>query len=148
MSRTIADLLSNIQSDPWRAEVGFSEDIEHANEQLRIAEVNEAAITEVLKNWLQKFQPCLFGRLAAKHNQISFCILTEADLNKDDQFIQDKIQAARSRWTGEGFVGKKSGFILFACSPKLANSLPNPVCMFVFVHVEPLSAVPCQEERK
>ena len=128
MSRIIADLFSQIQPDAWREKVGFSKELEEANNALQQVEDEEMSIN-LLSKWLQKNQPCLFGRLAAKLNMISFCILTESDLNGDDANIQSKIQEARSKWTKAGFLGEKSGFILFVNSSRLAHSVPNEILL-------------------
>ena len=129
MSQIIANLFSQIQSDPWREKTGFSTELEEVHKSLQEAVSNEEKIIDILNKWLQKYQPCLFGRLAARLNMLSFCILTEEDMNREDQYIQDKIQDARSQWTRGGFNGKKSGFILFVLSPKLAFSVPNKIVM-------------------
>ena len=62
---------------------------------------------------------------------LSFCILTEDDLNGSDQSIQEKIQSARTKWTADGFEGKKSGFILYVMSDKLAHATPNETLMAI-----------------
>jgi hypothetical protein len=117
-------LIANLQPDDWRAREGFSEDIAAANEEL-FACPSDAARVEVLQRWLQKHQPCLFGRLAAKNDLLSVCVLTEDDYSLGDQHVRAKIQAARLQWTESGFRGKKSGFIIAAVSPTLATCKPG-----------------------
>jgi hypothetical protein len=129
MAKIISDLFSKIQPDPWRKDVGFSKDLEETHQNLSEAGNNEEKIIEALSKWLQRYQPCLFGRLAARLNMLSYCILTEDDLRGDDETIQDTIQRARTKWTAEGFKGQKSGFILFIASPTIAYSIPNEVLM-------------------
>jgi hypothetical protein len=121
---TISNLFSKLTADPWRAKVGFSADMESANQRIFAAKDGEQ-VERVLREWLQKYQPCLFGRLAAKLDKLSFCVLTEADLTASDEHIRDKIQAERSHWTRAGFEGNKSGFVILAVSPTLANSIPD-----------------------
>jgi hypothetical protein len=128
MSRTIADLFSKIQLDPWREEVGFNKELEKANQALKEID-SEEMIIDLLSKWIQKNQPCLFGRVAAKLDKFSFCILTESDLNGDDKNIQTKIQGARTKWTKAGFHGEKSGFILFVKSDRLAYSIPDEILL-------------------
>lgn len=125
MSQTVADLLSRLTPDPWRASTPFSGDIAAANK--RIFEAGDASdtICGVLGEWLQKHQPCLFGRIAARQDLISYCILTERDLRQDDEAIRAKIQDARLQWLQDGFVGKKSGFVVLAASPTLALAAPD-----------------------
>src|SRR5262249_13955242 len=107
-----------------RLESHFAEDISAANAQILGAK-NSIEIADALRQWLQKYQPCLFGRVAAKMDLLSFCILTKDDLVKEDAFIKTKIQEARTNWTREAFHGKKSGFIVLAASFDLVNAEPN-----------------------
>lgn len=130
MSDKIAKLFARIQEDPWRKEVGFSEEMEETHRQLAIANDEENIISHI-GNWLQKYQPCLFGRIAARLNLLSFCIITEEDLQGSDEKIQAKIQTARSKWTEQGFEGTKSGFILCILSKKLSYALPNEALLLL-----------------
>lgn len=129
MSKVIADLFSRIELDPWRQKVGFSKELAEVHESLQKIGNDHENVVTVLSKWLQKHQPCLFGRLAARLNMLSFCILTEDDLNGNDEDIRDKIQSARSRWTADGFEGKKNGFIVFVASPKISYSIPDKTLM-------------------
>jgi hypothetical protein len=123
-AKSIAELHSSLTPDPWRLESHFAEDICAANAQILGAH-NSIEIADALRQWLQKYQPCLFGRVAAKMDLLSFCILTKDDLVKEDAFIKTKIQEARTNWTREAFQGKKSGFIVLAASFDLVNAEPN-----------------------
>jgi hypothetical protein len=126
MAESISYLFSQLRPDDWRASVGFSPEVEEANEMLFKPGITEAEAQQVLSLWLQKHQPCLFGRIAAKLGAISYCILNEADLVQSDELIKEKIQAARLAWTRDGFDGKKSAFVILAVSPRIANALPGP----------------------
>lgn len=125
MADIIAQQLSQLEPDGWRRTVGFSPDIEAANQKLFAPDITEAASVEILSKWLQGFQPCLFGRIAAKHGAISYCILSETDLRQSDEFIKEKIQTARLAWTRDGFEGRKSGFIILAVSPLITYAQPS-----------------------
>jgi len=125
MSRTVAELLSSLNQDPWRATTAFRPDIVDANKRIFEARDTSDTICGVLREWLQKYQPCLFGRIAARQDLIGYCILTEEDLRQDDEAIRAKIQDARLRWLQDGFVGKKSGFVVLAVSPAIALATPD-----------------------
>lgn len=131
MPPTIAELVKTLSRDPWRDEVGFSQAVDLSNRQLFDPSVSDDAAAAVLNAWLQKHQPCLFGRIAAKLGLLSYCILTPSDLSRSDEFIRDKIQKARSQWTRDAFEGKKSGFVILAISPEIAYALPDTVTMEV-----------------
>lgn len=123
---SVADYFSLLEPDEWRAHVGFSQEVEAANQELFRPGLTEAEAAQVLGKWLERHQPCLFGRIAAKSGAISYCFLTEEDLRQTDEFIKDKIQAKRLEWTREGFEGRKSGFVILAISPALAAARLGP----------------------
>ena len=126
MSQSIAHLLAKLTPDPWRASNAFSADIAEANKRIFEAGTASDVICGVLGEWLGgRHQPCLIGRIAARRNLISYCVLTEQDLEQDDEAISAKIQNARTQWTRDGFVGKKSGFVILAASPTLAFATPD-----------------------
>ena len=124
MGSTLMQLISCLESDPWRSRVGFSSDMEAA---LRtISDVSSDADRSAgLRDWLQHYQPCLFGRIAAQRGLMSYCILTTADIEKGDAFVRDKIQASRTEWSAAAFDGSKSGFLIAVVSPQLAEAKPN-----------------------
>jgi hypothetical protein len=125
MPDTIAELIQQLTPDPWRAEAGFSPVMEEANRRVYAAGNNAGTALAVLREWLQRHQPCLFGRVAAKLDLLSYCVLAEADLRGPDDAIRTKIQDCRTSWTREGFEGRKSGFIVWAVSPTIANARPD-----------------------
>lgn len=128
MGRTdsVAQYFSQLKPDEWRAKVGFSPEVEAVNRKLFEPDLTEAGAVDALGAWLRRHQPCLFGRIAAKTGALSYCILTEDELQQPDEFIKDKIQSRRLEWTREGFNSQKSGFIILAISPLIASALPGP----------------------
>jgi hypothetical protein len=123
MSTTIAELFTQLKSDSWREKTGFSVDIEDAHQVLFSPSLTDANAVEVVGNWLQKNQPCVFGRIAAKFGFVSFCILTENDLLLSDEDIYEKIKAARFKFIREGFEGKKSNLLFLSCHQRFL--MPN-----------------------
>lgn len=124
MSNSIEEMLSKVEEDSWRKKTGFSEEIENAN-KLIFKSDNEDNIVAALNDWITRFQPCLFGRIAAKLGLLSYCILTESDLRQTDVYIRDKIQTARQDWSKDALEGKKSGFVILAVSESIATAIPN-----------------------
>ncbi len=123
--RPVAALISELEPDPFRREVGFSPEVTRANDALLGSGATRTEAIKILNDWLQKHQPCLFGRIAAKAGLISYCILSENDLKGSDDGIRNKIQEARTAWTREGFEGRKSGFVILVVSPIITLALPN-----------------------
>lgn len=126
MSHLIRHYFSQLRPDGWRTRAGFSEDVEEANRFLFDPGLPRGEGEAVIGAWLQKWQPCLFGRIAAKLGSLSYCLLSEADLNESDEAIQEKIQDARTTWLRDAFEGRKSGFIVLAMSRTIANATPGP----------------------
>ena len=122
---TLAELLARLTPDDRRSEIGFSPELESINEALWGDQTLEHR-EELLRNWLSKHQPCLFGRVAAKRDAITFCLITEADIREhDDKWVQDHIQRSRLRWYQRGFEGQSSSFIVAIISRSVANALPD-----------------------
>ena len=86
---------------------------------------SDAEVTKALADWLSKYQPCLFGRIAARKGLLSFCIINEAELADSDDVVEQKIQNSRRQWTRLGFEGKASGFIIVLRSRALATAVPD-----------------------
>lgn len=124
MPKSVATLISELTPDPWRTSVGFSSDLEETNQKM-FGATSDAERIGALSEWLQKNQPCLFGRIAARAGFLSYCVLTEEDLAGSDEAIRDKIQTARTRWTRDGFYGAKNGFIIFVVSRQVATAVPD-----------------------
>lgn len=127
MSASVAELLARVTADAWRSTVGFNHDLKMAHNRMFKEKASDADRIGALSDWLQKSQPCLFGRIAARSGFLSYCVLTEEDLASSDETIRDKIQAARTAWTRDGFYGRKNGFIILAVSERIATATPNEV---------------------
>jgi hypothetical protein len=106
--------------------LGFSPDIVNANEALWRPDATSESMAATFNGWLRQNQPCVFGRIAALSNRISYCFLTEADLSQSDDAIHGKIQAARLDWTRQAFDGNKSAFLVVAVSKAIGCAEPNP----------------------
>jgi hypothetical protein len=124
MPEAIASLYRMLAQDDARKQLGFSPEMESAHDDIAKA-TTLTDIETVVRQWLHRFQPCLFGRIAAKLGLIHFCILDEHDLSQPDDRIRERIQSERSLWTKEAFEGKKSGFVILAISSKLTNAAPD-----------------------
>src|SRR5208337_1985361 len=103
----IEALLDHVGPDEWRKEHPFTPEFLATQEEMLTA--NGWAATDPLRLWLVKNLPCLFGRIAAKKDLLSYCILTDSDIQAGDERVRDRIQEARLRWTRAGFEGRKNG---------------------------------------
>jgi hypothetical protein len=126
MSGTVLSYFSRLRPDAWRTASGFSDDLYTRHQRLFGDAQSESQRVNILSEWIQTKQTCLFGRAAAKLDALTYCLLTEADLQQSDEAIRQKIQTSRLQWTREAFEGKKSGFIIWLVSPKIALAEPRP----------------------
>jgi hypothetical protein len=124
MARTIADLVAALTPDSRRSQIGFDPDFAAANDRMLNAKSTE--IPEILRGWLSRHQPCLFGRIAAKKDLLSFCILGDGDIARGDEAVRDTIQTARLQWKKDAHLGRKSGFTVLAVSRKVAEAELSP----------------------
>lgn len=120
----LRDHVRRLATDSWRAQVGFSDDIQRAHDALFAGSSDDAKV-KILKEWLGRHQPCLFGRLAARAGALSICVLSSDDLSRDDEHIKTKIQAARLEWSREAYRGKSSGFIVAVVCKDVAWAVPD-----------------------
>lgn len=124
MAPTVRSLMAQLEPDPWRNEVDFEADVSNAHDAI-FASGDDSHRVAAIREWLQRYQPCLFGRIAAKNDFLSYCVLNESDLMGSDEAIQEKIQSARLEWTRSAFEGAKSGFIVMCFSQALAKAKPS-----------------------
>jgi hypothetical protein len=124
MADVLLKLLNEIKVDSWRQEVGFSVDMGPVLDMVLSTELSDELVIGHLNEWIARHQPCLFGRIAAKNNLISYCLLRENDL-ASDEIAERKIQDARLTWRRRAMAGEASGFIIVVLSRRLAVGIPN-----------------------
>jgi hypothetical protein len=117
--------MKELEQDLWRLDAGFSPEVKSALDAILRPEEPEESVVDVLNDWLARYQPCLFGRIAAKKGLISYCLIGEEELSDCDEALAEKIQAARREWTRAGFEGKASAFVIIVRSRRLATALPG-----------------------
>jgi len=125
MSATLNELLQRSEEDSWRRGVGFSREVEAANERLFASTGDVETQRQAVNEWLRKYQPCLFGRAAATQNAIEYCILNEDDLRRGDDFVQRQISQDHLRWTQATIEGRSSNFILLVVSKRITLARPD-----------------------
>jgi len=90
--------------------------------------VDEHEIEDALRHWCKTRQPCQFGRVAASHGQIYFCILRERDLGdgkSGDKAIAEKIAAAKRQWKQRAVADGNNpphSFLLVFSSPHVMEA--------------------------
>jgi hypothetical protein len=97
-TESLLELHDRLRKDTRRVQAPLSEDMRDFGNLILEPYAEEHVVVEALNEWCAKRQPCQFGRVAAKRNQIYFCLLRERDLADGDQTIREKISEAKQHW--------------------------------------------------
>lgn len=132
----IRDLMDDLMEDPWRQGHPFSDDLRSCQEVLFRAGASREEMEQALDRWLGSTQqPCLFGRMEARQGRLSYCLLTENDLQKGDDHVRARIQEDRDAWKSRAFDGGSHGFIIVAISPQIATASVNSALLRLARHL-------------
>lgn len=125
-------LYNQLKQDRWRKDHAFSEDLEKVNRLLFDPFATEGERREQLMNWLQKYQSCVFGRVAAALNRLHICVLTETDfLTRTDNDIRNIIRRQLHAWKRRSVQPLPTisvpahGFVLLVAAPRIALAAPD-----------------------
>lgn len=129
VTATVAELYHRIQSDRFRVENAFSDDIIKANNLL----LNPAAFPDELQEctrlWCKDQQPCQFGRMAAADRRIHFCVLTDPAFTEwSDNDIAQAISESKRLWKQRAAYDPEHAthsFLLVLASTTLAYAAPD-----------------------
>lgn len=123
IGETLPEIFRALRPDPDRGSRGFSPDLDGATRDLLSVSPEDRA--SILASWLKTEQPCIFGRLAAERELISYCFLAEADLLTSDEHVASIIQKARRAWKDQALHGQKSAFVILAFGKTLYEASPD-----------------------
>jgi len=124
----ILDVRLRTKADKLRTKRPFSEDISGTNSVLFNPAYDRKRKIKAYWNWLAKFQPCLFGRMAATQKKVFICILEENEvltMHKGDEDLRQTIQDHRQVWKRYAIEGLSSSFVLLFVSRTLAFEEPS-----------------------
>jgi len=129
----LRDLYKTLEEDQWRKEEGnaFSQQLALVQEVLFHPFARDSDRIEAIELWLQRHQPCIFGRMAAATHGVHFCILTDEDIVTSDQHVASRIQDARLAWKrrslrpAAGMALPAHGFMLIVASRRIALARPD-----------------------
>jgi len=131
-SDRLAYALGTLSDDSWRKGRPFSTETNLAHEILiNNPYASDDDRAEVLNFWIQRFQPCLFGRVAAARGRIHYCFITDGDLRRGEEWVEAKIARERRHWKMRGIDPATSGlepahsFVLHVASPRVAYASPD-----------------------
>src|SRR5688572_22431847 len=121
---SLAELFKQLRNDPWRDSSGFSPEMIAAHDVL-FGSDSSGEHHKTLNEWVEKHQPCLFGKMAAKLDAVRFCVVNRATVESSDQAVFEAIRDARLRWKRDAMRGLASAFVIVVASPELARAVPD-----------------------
>jgi hypothetical protein len=128
----LTDLLDALPLRP--RDHGFGADIDRAHRVLLDPDAAEPQKEAELRRWLALYQPCLFGRLAARQGAgtaaskgLGFEIvwIADRDLDLGEEHVAARIQAGRRAWKERAERGESSALLIFFNSERLALARPG-----------------------
>jgi hypothetical protein len=138
----LADLLSRLDGDEWRKENPFSPDISTASEVLLHPYARDDEQQLAAKGWISKFQPCVFGQVAAKADSLYIAVITDADIAEGDAALRERLDLEKKTWKQWSLQGGgRHGFLVIFASPKLYHAAPNQALQDVSEHLRSLFVV-------
>lgn len=114
--------------DRFRTKHPFSEDIAATNAVLFHRGYDRARKIRAYRKWLESNQPCVFGRVAAKNENLFICLLEEREvlaMRRGDDDLHDTIQDYRQVWKRYAFDGECSAFLIVLVSESLVEKEPG-----------------------
>lgn len=127
----LRELWEQLERDRWRDANPFAPDMELAGKVLGHPYSSDGDRDEALNLWVQRHQPCLFGRVAAAANAMHYCYLTDNDLRQSDEHVAKVIRAGILSWKRRSlrptraFSNPAHGFTLLVISPRVAYARPD-----------------------
>ncbi len=109
--------------------VSFGADIDETHRVLLDPAVAVVDKEARLRQWLNRFQPCMFGRLGARSRQgirYDMCWITRDDLLLGTEHVLGKIQRARSEWKERAAEGRVHGLLTVFNAIEFAYAMPGP----------------------
>lgn len=140
--RSLADMIAALPQYP--KSFSFGADIDGSHELLLSDADPETVKEPLLRQWAARWQPCLFGRLAAKNLRgfgLDICWISESDIGRGDEHIRDKIQEARRNWKDRAAEGLSHGFLIMFNDVRLAYARSSQELVAVCCRVADLYLV-------
>jgi len=128
MAEMLLDMKYRGAGDRFRSRHPFSEDIESVHAILFNSHYSKRRKIRAYRQWLETNQPCVFGRVAAKHKNVFICLLEEHEIvrmKRGDDDLRDTIQDYRQVWKRYALEGMMSSFLILLVSRGLVTKEPQ-----------------------
>jgi hypothetical protein len=115
-------------ADSFRSRRPFSPDMEAVQAVLFNPKHSRQVKIVAYRGWLEKNQPCVFGKTAATNKSVYICLLEEQEIlrmARGDADVMDTIQDHRQVWKRLALEGRVSSFLILLTSKQLITKEPN-----------------------
>lgn len=115
-------------ADRFRSRRPFSPDLEAVQAVLFSPKHSRQVKIAAYRGWLEKNQPCVFGKTAATNKGVYICLLEEHEIlrmTRGDADVRDTIQDHRQVWKRLALEGRVSSFLILLTSKQLVSKEPN-----------------------
>jgi hypothetical protein len=115
-------------ADAFRSRRPFSPDMEAVHAVLFSARYDRQAKIRAYRAWLEKNQPCVFGKTAATNKNVYICLIEEHEvlrMARGDADLMDTLQDHRQAWKRLALEGLASSFVILLTSKHLVTKEPN-----------------------
>lgn len=149
-SAEVKELMKALVKDPLRKHCDFSNDMRKVHRVLWSPFPDAKDQVRMLRRWLQRFQPCIFGQVAAAQDTMHVCILEDSDLYSSDVEIAARIREDVLNWKRRSLSPVQDhsypahGFLLLVASPRIANAEPNAALHALAGRIRALWGVPME----
>jgi hypothetical protein len=128
LAEMLLDLRLHGKPDALRRTKPYSEDITAVNSILFNSSLSKMRKVKAYRRWIETGQPCVFGRVAARNENIFMCVIEEHEVLRmrcGDDDLRDTIQDYRQVWKRYALEGIASSFVILLVSPSLVNCQPD-----------------------
>jgi len=115
-------------ADALRSRHAFSPDMEAVHAILFNSKYDRQAKIRAYRGWLEKNQPCVFGKTAATNKNVYICLLEEHEIlrmARGDADVMETLQDHRQVWKRLALEGLASSFVILLTSRHLVTREPN-----------------------
>lgn len=115
-------------ADWFRSQRPFSPEIEAVQAVLFSPKHSRQVKIATYRGWLEKNQPCVFGKTAATNKSVYICLLEDQEIlrmTRGDADVRDTIQDHRQVWKRLALEGRVSSFLILLTSKQLVLKEPN-----------------------
>jgi len=114
--------------DSFRSKRLFSPDMAAVHAVLFNPKYKRQAKILAYRAWLEKNQPCVFGKTAATNKNVYICLLEEDEISRmvrGDADVMETLQDHRQVWKRLALEGRVSSFVILLTSRHLITREPN-----------------------